>query len=133
MIKVSENKPIKAFRIVLLLSVLSLLFIIVSLIILVHSSITLPINLFLQTQFLWSKYCLGLHHVSHSHLQVLGFHVYPLVQFIIPAKSSLKSHLQVSPFQICLLLHIHEFNLHMHLQLSCHNTLRVSFNLIRKL
>ena len=43
----TENNPIKAFHIVL-----SLLFIIVSLIILVHSSITLPTNLFLQTQFL---------------------------------------------------------------------------------
>ena len=51
----TENKPIKTFRKVLLLP-LSLLFIIVSLITLVHSSISLPINLFLQTQFLWSKY-----------------------------------------------------------------------------
>ena len=33
--------------------------------------------------------------MSHSHAQVLEFHIYPLVQFIIPAKSSLKSHLQV--------------------------------------
>ena len=47
----TENKPIKIFRKVLLLP-LSLLFIIVSLIMLVHSSISLPINLFLQTQFL---------------------------------------------------------------------------------
>ena len=51
----TENKPIKTFRKVLLLP-LSLLFIIVSLITLVHSSISLPTNLFLQTQFLWSKY-----------------------------------------------------------------------------
>ena len=47
----TENKPMKTFRKVLLLP-LSLLFIIVSLITLVHSPITLPINLFLQTQFL---------------------------------------------------------------------------------
>ena len=47
----TENKPIKTFRKVLLLS-LSLLFIMVSLITLVHSSISLPTNLFLQTQFL---------------------------------------------------------------------------------
>ena len=46
---VTENKPIKTFRKVLL-SPLSLLFIIVSLITLVHSSISLPINLFLQRQ-----------------------------------------------------------------------------------
>ena len=64
-IKSTENNPVKTFRVVLLLSILSLLFIIVSLIILVHSSITLPINLFLRIHFLWSKYCPGLQHVSH--------------------------------------------------------------------
>ena len=47
----TENKPIKTFCKVLLLP-LSLL----SLITLVYSSISLPIYLFLQTQFLWSKY-----------------------------------------------------------------------------
>ena len=47
-----ENNPVKMFVIVLSLSILFLLFIIVSLIMLVHSSITLPINLFLQIQFL---------------------------------------------------------------------------------
>ena len=51
----TENKPIKTFCKVLLLP-LPLLFIIVSLITLVHFLISLPINLFLQTQFLWSKY-----------------------------------------------------------------------------
>ena len=44
--KSTENKPIKTFHKVLLQ--LSLLFIIVSLITLVHSSISLPSNLFLQ-------------------------------------------------------------------------------------
>ena len=62
--KGTENKPIKTLHKVLLLP-LSLLFIIVSLISLVHSSFTLPINLFLQIQFLWSKYCPGLHQMSH--------------------------------------------------------------------
>ena len=47
-----ENNPIKMFVIVFSFSILSLLFIIVSLITLVHSSVTLPINLFLQIQFL---------------------------------------------------------------------------------
>ena len=47
-----ENNPIKMFVIVLSFSILSLLFITVSLITLVHSSVTLPINLFLQIQFL---------------------------------------------------------------------------------
>ena len=51
-ITTEKNNPIKTFHKVLLLSILSLLFIIVSLIILVHSSITLPIHLFLQIQFL---------------------------------------------------------------------------------
>ena len=66
--------------------------------------------------------------MSHSHAQVLGFHIYPLLQVIIPAKSSLQSQLQVSLFQICLLFHTDEFNWHTHLQLSCHNTLRVSLS-----
>ena len=60
--------------------------------------------------------------MSHSHAQVLGFHIYPLLQVLIPAKSSLQSQLQVLLFQICLLLHADEFNRHTHLQLSCHNT-----------
>ena len=47
--KSSENNPIKMFVIVLSLSLLSTLFIIVSLITLVHSPIILPTNLFLQT------------------------------------------------------------------------------------
>ena len=47
-----ENNTIKMFVIVLSLSILSLLFIIVSLITLVHSSVILPMNLCLQTQFL---------------------------------------------------------------------------------
>ena len=46
-----ENIPIKMFAIVLSLSSLSLLFIIVSLIILVHSPIILPINLFFKHNF----------------------------------------------------------------------------------
>ena len=48
----TENNPIKMFIIVLSLAIFFLLFIIVSLITLVHSAITLPINLFLQLQFL---------------------------------------------------------------------------------
>ena len=48
--KSTENKTIKTLYKVLLLP-LSLLFIIVSLITLVHSSITLPIHLFLPIQF----------------------------------------------------------------------------------
>ena len=54
--KSTEKNSINMFVIVLSLAILSLLFIIVSLITLVHSSITLPINLLLQIQFLSSKY-----------------------------------------------------------------------------
>ena len=61
--KSTENKSIKTLHKVLLLP-LFLLFIIDSLITLVHSSITLLINLFLQMQFVWSKYCPGLHQMS---------------------------------------------------------------------
>ena len=48
--KSTENKPIKIF-VVSSLTMLFLSFIMVSLIRLVHSEITLPINLFLQTHF----------------------------------------------------------------------------------
>ena len=48
----TENKPIKMFLVISSLVMLILLFIMVSLIRLVHSEITLPINLFLQTHFL---------------------------------------------------------------------------------
>ena len=47
----TENKPIKMCLVVSSLVMLILLFIMVSLIRLVHSEITLPINLFLQTHF----------------------------------------------------------------------------------
>ena len=52
----TKNKPIKTFLVVSSLVMLILLFIMVSLIRLVHSEITLPINLFLQTQSLEPKY-----------------------------------------------------------------------------
>ena len=48
--KSTENKPIKTIHQVLLLP-LSLLFIMVSLITLVHPSVSLPINLFLPIPF----------------------------------------------------------------------------------
>ena len=48
----TENNPIKMFVIVSSLDIYFLLFIMVSLIRLVHSEIILPINLFLQTHFL---------------------------------------------------------------------------------
>ena len=52
----TENKPIKTFRKVLLLP-LSLLFIVVSLITLVHSSISLPINFYGLNIFLVYTTC----------------------------------------------------------------------------
>ena len=60
--------------------------------------------------------------------------ILPINLFLqIQSQKSLQSHLQVALFQICLLLHTDEFNRHTHLQLSCHNTLRVSLSLIKKL
>ena len=47
----TKNKLIKMFLVVSLLTMFALLFIVVSLIRLVHFEITLPINLFLQTHF----------------------------------------------------------------------------------
>ena len=47
----TENKPMKMFLVVSSLTMFVLLFIMVSLIRLVHSEITLPINLFLRTHF----------------------------------------------------------------------------------
>ena len=49
--KSTENNPIKMFVIVLSLAILSLLFIIVSLITLVHSAITLPLICFCKHNF----------------------------------------------------------------------------------
>ena len=43
-----------------------------------HSSISLSTNLFLHLQFSQSKYSPKLHDISHSRLQLLGFHIYPL-------------------------------------------------------
>ena len=48
----TENKPMKMFVVASSLTMFILLFIMVSLIRLVHSEIALPINLFLQTHFL---------------------------------------------------------------------------------
>ena len=64
----TENNPIKMFVVVLSLAILFLLFIMVSLIKLVHSTITLPINLFLQTHF----YSLNIdlvYTICHTHMR----------------------------------------------------------------
>ena len=42
-------------------------------------SINLSTNLFLHLQFSWSKYSPKPHDLSHSHLQLLGFQIYPLL------------------------------------------------------
>ena len=79
-------------------------------------------NLFLQIQFLWSKYCPGLPRITLTFASTW-----------IPRVPFSTIYYTRKIFQICLLLHTDEFNLHTHLQLSCHNTLQVSFNLIKKL
>ena len=74
---------------------------------------------FLHLQFLWSKYFPTLHGLLHSQLQLLGFKTNPLSHSCL-STNYLHSHLHLSSFQLCLLLQTLEFNLHSHLQLSCH-------------
>ena len=56
-----------------------------------HSSINLSNNLFLHLQLSWSKYSPKSHDLSHSHLQLLGFHIYPLLHIPLSI-NSLHSH-----------------------------------------
>ena len=54
------------------------------------------------------------------HVQVLGFHIYPLSHTNLSIKSSLHAHLHLFSFHSCLLVK-------RHLQLSCHVIFHVSF------
>ena len=62
-----------------------------------------------------------LHDLSHSHLQLLGLKIYPLSHTPLSI-DSLHSHLHLSLFHLCLLLQKIQFNLHMHLHVSCHSS-----------
>ena len=59
----------------------------------------------------------------YSHLQLLGLQTNLLSHFLLTKHS----HLHLSLFHLCLLLQIIGFNLHTHLQLSCHFICSVLF------
>ena len=80
----------------------------------VHSSTNLSTNLFLHLQFSKSKYSPTSHDLSHSHSQLLGFQINPLLHMLL-STNSLHSHLHLSSFQRCLLLQTLASNLHLHL------------------
>ena len=69
------------------------------------------------------------HDLSHSQLQLLGFQINPLSHISL-SSNSLHSHLHLSLFHLCLLLQTPEFNLHLHLKVSCHS---ICFFFITKL
>ena len=97
-----------------------------------HSSINLSTNLFLHLQFSYSKYSPKSHNLSHSHLQLLGLQIYPLLHIPLSI-NSLHSHWHLSLFQRCLLLQTLASNLNLHLYVSCYFICLVSLVLDIKL
>ena len=97
-----------------------------------HSSTSLLTTLFLHLQYLWSKYCFMSHGSSHSHSQLIGLKINYLshIPFSI---NYLHSHPHLSSFHLCLLLQTLAYNLHLHLQVSCHSMCLVSLVLDIKL
>ena len=85
----------------------------------VHLSIIDSTNFFLHLQYLLSKYSPISQDLSHSHSQLLGFQINPLLHTPLSI-NSLHSHLHLSSFHRCLLLQIILSNLHIHLHDSCH-------------
>ena len=85
----------------------------------VHSSINGATNYFLHLQFSWSKYSPTSHALSHSHSQLLGFQINPLLHTPLLI-NSLHSHLHLFLLQRCLLLQILAPNLNSHSHVSCH-------------
>ena len=65
-------------------------------------------------------------HDLHSHPQILGFQINPLLHIPL-STNSLHSHPHLSLFQRCLLLQTLASNLHLHLQDSYHSICLVSF------
>ena len=82
----------------------------------VHSSVTDSTNFFLHLHLLLSKYSPISQDLSHSHSQLLGFQINPLLHTSLSI-NSLHSHLHFSSFHCCFLLQIIPFNLHMHMHL----------------
>ena len=60
------------------------------------------------------------HNLSHSQSQLLGFKINPLSHIPLSI-NSLHQHLHLSLFQCYLLLQTLSFNIHFHLQVSCHS------------
>ena len=84
-----------------------------------HSSINLSNNLFQHLQFSQCKYSPISQALSHSHLQLLGFKIYPLLH--IPLSINyLHLHQHLLSFQRCLLLQTFASDLHLHLHILCH-------------
>ena len=86
----------------------------------VHSSTNLLTKFFLHLQFSQCKYSSISHDLSHSHSQLLGFQIDPLLHTHLSI-NYLYSHLHLLLFQRCLLLQTLPSNLHLHLQVSCHS------------
>ena len=91
----------------------------ISLMVSVYSSASESTNFFLHLQLLLAKYSPILQDLSHSHSQLLGFQINPLLHTFLSI-NSLHSHLHFSSFHCCFLLQIIPFNLHMHLHVSYH-------------
>ena len=91
----------------------------------VYSSTSLSTNFFLHLQFPLSKYSPTSHDLSHSHSQLLGFQINPLLHTPLSI-NYLHSQLHLSSFQRCLLLQTLLSSLHLHLHISCHSMCLVS-------
>ena len=91
----------------------------------VHSSINLSTNFFLHLQFSQSKYSLKSQFLSHSHSQLLGFQINPLLHIPLSI-NSLHLHLHLFLFHCYLLLQTIASNLYLHLRFSCHSINLVS-------
>ena len=82
-------------------------------------STNLSTNFFLHLQFSQSKYSPTSHDLSHSHSQLLGFQIDPLL--LTPLSINyLHSHQHFSSCQCFLLLQTLAYHLHLHLHVSCH-------------
>ena len=89
-----------------------------------HYSTNLSANLFLHLKFSYSKYSPTSHDLLHSQSQLRGFQINP-VSYLILSINSLHSHLHLSLFQHCLLLHLHLIHIYIY---KFHTILYVLFH-----
>ena len=85
----------------------------------VHSSTNLSTHLLLHLQSSSSKYSPIFHDLLHSHSQLLGFQINPVLHRPLSI-NFLPSHLHLFSFHLCLFLQTLASNLHLHLRVSCH-------------